>query len=203
MSYTLVLEWMPGDLYMSAVTARCTAPTSSYSVVWLPPNKVYQITLYCGSTSLVSFLVGAFRGKAWSYMTAKEYLNQARHLDALINCRLREIDYWRDLSSSVSGSNFEPHYNPNKPTEAPFVRCLEKIDAIQRDVAEKVAYLVCLKETINAAIDRLASREEQLVLRYRYLDNCSWEEISRMLNVSLRTVHRIHGSALQNFSVPD
>lgn len=69
MSYTLVLEWMPGDLYMSAVTARCTAPTSSYSVVWLPPNKVYQITLYCGSTSLVSFLVGAFRGKAWSYMS--------------------------------------------------------------------------------------------------------------------------------------
>lgn len=96
-------------------------------------------------------------------MTAKEYLNQARHLDALINCRLREIDYWRDLSSSVSGSNFEPHYNPNKPTEAPFVRCLEKIDAIQKDVAEKVAYLVCLKETINAAIDSLASREEQLV----------------------------------------
>lgn len=71
MSYTLVLEWMPGDLYMSAVTARCTAPTSSYSVVWLPPNKVYQITLYCGSTSLVSFLVGAFRGKAWSYMKRK------------------------------------------------------------------------------------------------------------------------------------
>ena len=71
MSYTLVLEWMPGDLYMSAVTARCTAPTSSYSVVWLPPNKVYQITLYCGSTSLVSFLVGAFRGKAWSYMRGK------------------------------------------------------------------------------------------------------------------------------------
>lgn len=75
MSYTLVLEWMPGDLYMSAVTARCTAPTSSYSVVWLPPNKVYQITLYCGSTSLVSFLVGAFRGKAWSYMGTLELQN--------------------------------------------------------------------------------------------------------------------------------
>ncbi len=136
-------------------------------------------------------------------MTAKEYLNQARHLDALINCRLREIDYWRDLSSSVSGSNFEPHYNPNKPAEAPFVRCLEKIDAIGKDVQEKVAYLVGLKEEINAAIDSLASRDEQLVLRYRYLDSCTWDEISRMLNVSLRTVHRIHGSALQHFSVPD
>lgn len=80
MSYTLVLEWMPGDLYMSAVTARCTAPTSSYSVVWLPPNKVYQITLYCGSTSLVSFLVGAFRGKAWSYMSEKLTKNMSEKL---------------------------------------------------------------------------------------------------------------------------
>lgn len=91
MSYTLVLEWMPGDLYMSAVTARCTAPTSSYSVVWLPPNKVYQITLYCGSTSLVSFLVGAFRGKAWSYMsdiTIYENLANAIILQAVKDYRM-------------------------------------------------------------------------------------------------------------------
>ena len=137
-------------------------------------------------------------------MTAKEYLNQARHLEALINCRLREIDYWKDLSSSVSGMRFDgmPH-SPNRPTEAPFVRCLEKIDEIQRSVEEKVEYLIRLKEEINTAIDMLESRDEQLVLRYRYLDDCTWEEISRMLNVSLRTVHRIHGSALQNFSVPD
>ena len=137
-------------------------------------------------------------------MTAKEYLNQARHLDALINCRLREIDYWRDLSSSVSGTRFDgmPH-SPNRPTEAPFVRCLEKIDEIQRSVEEKITYLVRLKEEINTAIDKLENRDEQLVLRYRYLDDCTWEEISRMLNVSLRTVHRIHGSALQNCSVPD
>lgn len=95
-----------------------------------------------------------------------------------------------------------PH-SPNRPTEAPFVRCLEKIDEIQRSVEEKVAYLVRLKEEINTAIDMLENRDEQLVLRYRYLGDCTWEKISLMLNVSLRTVHRIHGSALQNFSVPD
>ncbi len=136
-------------------------------------------------------------------MTAKEYLNQARHLNALIHCRLREIDYWRDLSSSVSGSGFEEHHNPNRPTDAPFVRCLEKIDEIQRSVEEKVAYLICLKEEINKAIDKLENRDEQLLLRYRYLDNCTWEEIAAMLNVSIRSVHRIHGMALQHFSVPN
>lgn len=136
-------------------------------------------------------------------MTAKEYLNQARHLDALIHCRLREIDYWRDLSSSVSGSSFEEHHNPNRPTDAPFVRCLEKIDEIQHSVEEKVAYLICLKEEINRAIDKLDNRDEQLLLRYRYLDNCTWEEIAAMLNVSIRSAHRIHGMALQHFSVPN
>ena len=136
-------------------------------------------------------------------MTTKEYLNQARHLDALIHCRLREIDYWRDLSSSVSGSSFEEHHNPNRPTEAPFVRCLEKIDEIQHSVEEKVAYLICLKEEINKAIDKLDNRDEQLLLRYRYLDNCTWEEIAAMLNVSIRSAHRIHGMALQHFSVPN
>ncbi len=135
-------------------------------------------------------------------MTAKEYLNQARHLDALINCRLREIDYWRDLSSSVSGSNFEPHYNPNKPTEAPFVRCLEKIDAIQRDVAEKVVYLVCLKGNHQCGNRQACQPRGAAGTPLPLPDNCSWEEISRMLNVSLRTVHRIHGSALQNFFCP-
>lgn len=136
-------------------------------------------------------------------MTAKEYLDQARHLDALIHCRLREIDYWRDLSSSVSDSSFEEHHNLNCPTEASFARCLEKIDEMQHSVEEKVAYLICLKEEINKAIDKLDSRDEQLLLRYRYLDNCTWEEIAAMLNVSIRSVHRIHSMALQHFLVPN
>ena len=137
-------------------------------------------------------------------MTAKEYLNQARHLDALINCRLREIDYWKDLSNSVSGVRYDgmPH-SPNRPTEAPFVRCLEKIDEIQRNVEEKVAYLIKLRDEINTQIDMLDSHEEQILLRYRYIDGFTWEEIERMMNVSERTAFRIHGNALEHFSVPD
>lgn len=52
-------------------------------------------------------------------------------------------------------------------------------------------------------ISLLSDRDEQLVLRFRYIDGCTWEDIAGILNVSVRTVHRIHGSALQNFSVPE
>lgn len=91
-------------------------------------------------------------------MTTKEYLSQAKRLDEIINCRLRELEYWRNLACSVSGGGFEERHNPNRPTEAPFARCL---------------------------------------------DSLSWEDISRIMNVSLRTAHRIHGTALQKFPVPD
>ena len=74
---------------------------------------------------------------------------------------------------------------------------------IQRDVAEKVAYLISLRDEINMRIDMLDSHEEQILLRYRYLDGFSWEEIEHMMCVSKSTVHRIHGSALQNFPVPN
>ena len=135
-------------------------------------------------------------------MTVKEYLKQAKKLDALINCRMRELQYWRSLADGVTGSNFQPHYNPNTPTEAPFVRCIEKIDAIERELDTKIDALVDLKRSMSAAIDQLEDHDEQLLLRYRYFENRSWEEIGGLLHVSSRTVHRIHGSALRNFSVP-
>lgn len=136
-------------------------------------------------------------------MTAKEYLNQARHLDALIKSYLREIEYWRELALSVPSRNFETHHNPNRPTEAPFVKCLEKMDEIQRSVEDKISDMLRLKEEISMTIDQLENSEERLLLRYRYLDSLSWEEIEQKMYVSRSTIHRIHGSALQNLSVPD
>lgn len=135
-------------------------------------------------------------------MNAKEYLSQAKYLDAQINCHLRELDYWRDLAGRVSGSNFDAHYNPNRPTDAPFVHALEMIDETQNEIDRKLQRLVTLKAEISAAIDGLENQEEKLVLRYRYLDECAWDEISRLLHVSERTVYRLHGTALQNFTVP-
>ena len=79
-------------------------------------------------------------------MTPKQYLNQAKHLDALIHARLREIDYWREMSTSVSGMRYDgmPR-NPNTPSDAHFVTCLHKIDEIQADVEKKVAQLITLR----------------------------------------------------------
>ena len=128
-------------------------------------------------------------------MTAKAYLQQARHLDNRIECRIHELESWRELSGRISGSNFEAHYNPNKPTTAPFTRCIEKIIDLERDIDK----LIDLKYDISSAIERMDNHEQQLLLKYRYFDGITWREIGTMMNISERTARRLHDTALKNF----
>lgn len=136
-------------------------------------------------------------------MTAKEYLSQARRLDNVVNNSLKELEYWMELSKRVSGSNYEINLNPNRPAEAPFALCIEKIDELQRDINNKVDKLVDLRSEIDKALCALGDSEEELVLRYRYLENRTWEDIGEVMDMSVRTAHRVHKSALQHFSVPE
>ena len=62
--------------------------------------------------------------------------------------------------------------------------------------------LVDLKAEISGAISQLANVDEQLLLRFRYINNYGWEKIAVLMSVSMRTVHRIHASALRDFQPP-
>ena len=79
----------------------------------------------------------------------------------------------------------------------------QKIWEYEKKIDGKINRLVDLRSEINTAIEMMENSEERLLLKYRYLKNESWEDISYELNVSYRTVHRIHASALNNFVVPE
>ncbi len=137
-------------------------------------------------------------------MTAKEYLRQAYRLNERINSHIEELENLRDLSTRIQGVSYGEHIpSPNRPTDAPFAKVLFKIMDYQEKINHEIDTLVDLKAEMEDAIEKLSNVDERLLLRYRYLDNHSWEEIGVLLNASVRTVHRIHSSALQNFSVPD
>ena len=135
-------------------------------------------------------------------MTAKEYLKQAYRLNELVNSHLAEIDDLRALSSSISSSNFGERVDHTRSTDPPFVRCITKIIDMERELTSEIDRLIAMKGEINGAINRLTSADEKMLLRYRYVNNYSWEKIGILMNVSNRTVHRIHSAALQNFIVP-
>lgn len=130
-------------------------------------------------------------------MTAKEYLEQAKRLDIQINVDLRELDHWKEMSSRISGSSFEPHYNPNRNIEPPFVKCLDRISELEEKINDEVDRLVDLKGEIIDNIRRLDNLDHQNVLELRYIAGYSWEQIAAELNYSCRWVYSIHGRALQ------
>ena len=135
-------------------------------------------------------------------MTSKEYLRQAYRLNELIDSDAEELERLRDLSFKIAGGNYGERLISSGRKEPSFVRYIDEIDEMEQKIHVELCELVLLKRNITQAINRMENREERLVLTYRYLSNKTWEQISSILSVSIRTVHRIHQSALNHFSVP-
>lgn len=138
-------------------------------------------------------------------VSAKEYLKRAYLLDKQINVEIRELEQLRNMRGTIQGCSYGEKVgsNPNRNTEAPFIKTIEKIWEYEQKIDAKIDKLVDLRSEINASIEKMENPEERLLLKYRYLKNESWEDIAYELNVSYRTVHRIHASALNNFIVPE
>ncbi|MGO4997810.1 sigma factor-like helix-turn-helix DNA-binding protein [Oribacterium sp. Sow4_G1_1] len=136
-------------------------------------------------------------------MTAQQYLSQAYRLDQRVQLDQSELDNLRTLAASVGSPGFEEHYNPNHPTDAPFVKTLEKIWEMEQKISAELSQLILLKQEILMVLSKVDDVDERLVLTYRYLKNMSWTEISEELGVSDRTIRRWHERALTHVVVPE
>ena len=136
-------------------------------------------------------------------MTSKEYLNQAYRLEQRIRLHKERLDELRDLAGSPGSPGFEEHYNPNRPTEAPFIKTLYKIMDLEEKVEGELQLLLTLQEEVRETIDQVPDMDERLVLTYRYLKNMSWSQIGDELYVDERTVRRWHNRALSHVRIPE
>jgi RNA polymerase sigma factor (sigma-70 family) len=136
-------------------------------------------------------------------MTAKQYLRQAYRLNELINSDLSELEQLRLLSTSVSSPNLSgmPSSGTRK-TEPAFARCIQKIIDLEKEVNEEIDRFVDLKKEIRDVINDVESPNERLLLRLRYIEFLTWEQIAEQMSYSVVQVHRIHADALQNVKVP-
>ena len=76
---------------------------------------------------------------------------------------------------------------------------LENIVAKHLELEErynaKLEEIIATRLSIEQAIDCLEPTERQL-MRYRYIDGLTWEEVCVAMTYSWRQTHRIHGRAL-------
>ena len=136
-------------------------------------------------------------------MTAKEYLSQAYRLDQRINSNLEEVARLREMAASISSPNWGERVETSRSPDPPFVRCVMRMMELEEVINRETDMLVTLKKQIRTVIEAVPNMDEQMVLRYRYIHNCTWEQIGDEMNADPRTVRRWHGEALKHVKVPE
>ena len=106
-------------------------------------------------------------------MTAKEYLKQAYLLDKQIQVEVKELEQLREMRGRIQGCSYGEKIGTNPNRN--------------------------LEAPFIKTIEKIWDYEQRIDAQI----NESWEDISYELNVSYRTVHRIHASSLNNFVVPE
>lgn len=136
-------------------------------------------------------------------MTPKEYLHQAYRLDHRINSDIEELNRLREMSVSISSPQLTERVQTSRSTEAPFVRSIYRIMELEEKINAEIDLYVELKSEIRGVIEKIDNPDEQMVLRYRYIHNMTWEQIGDELHADRTTVYRWHNMALRHVMLPE
>ena len=132
-------------------------------------------------------------------MTAKEYLESINNLKLQIKFDLSELAYWKELSTTISGCNFEEKYNPNNGSEAPFVKCVIKIKELEDKINKERVEAEEKKYRILNYICLINNIDYRNILVLRYLKHMTWSQISEEMSYSQRWIYKLHIKALSEF----
>lgn len=90
-------------------------------------------------------------------MTAKDYLKQAYRLDHRINSDIEELGRLREMSASISSPTMGEKVQTNRSTDAPFVKCLDRIYSQEEKVNAEIDMLVNSSTPFFAVLIPLSS----------------------------------------------
>ena len=138
-------------------------------------------------------------------MNAKQYLKQAYRLNEMIISNQEELSALRESASSIPGIDYSKDkiQSSKSSGDAGFVNIISKIIELENSINADIERMFDLKNEIRSVINDVQDADEKLLLRLRYINFNTWEEICDKLYVSIRTVHRIHAAALANVNVPN
>lgn len=129
-------------------------------------------------------------------MTSKEYLLQARFLDASIRTKVEQIEALNNLATSCTSVISDMPRNPNRGGSR-MADAVMKIIDLQEEIKIDMIALVNLKREIMDVIKAVSSLELRTILEKRYLSFISWERIAVELGYSIQHTYRLHDMALK------
>lgn len=135
-------------------------------------------------------------------MTAKEYLNQIKILEARIETITSEIKSIRNEIGNLRATwpDGQPHGSgKSNPVEAEAIRLADKLTKLEEDEIKTRSQLWSRRTAIIGQIGKVPDELSIRVLHSRYVDGDSFEQIAVDIGYSYRQTLRKHGEALERF----
>lgn len=134
-------------------------------------------------------------------MTAKEYLQQIRKIDLLIQNKLEQAQELRS-KLEVKGINFESDGSTSATRNVTKMNeLIVSVVTLEEEINQQIDLLINKKREVMELVDSLDNADEISLLYKRYFNYMSWEEIAVDMKFSYKHIHRIHGNALKSIQV--
>lgn len=136
-------------------------------------------------------------------MTKKQYLKQGYRLRQEIKIQrdlLVELECNLDDVKSFDYSKEKLQGGPI-PDDSITVEKINRIIEVQEKIKEKELELKSFQAKLYLDIVKISDKNEKILLQARYILNETWEQIAERLGYSVRQIHRVHSSALENFKI--
>lgn len=134
-------------------------------------------------------------------MTAKEYLQQLKRADVIIEQKMKEQADLEELFKCVRAIDYgKDRVSSSGTGDAPFVNPVLKIVMLEQEINAEIDKYVDLKRKITGEIQSLQDPQFIKVLFKRYVEYKGFDKIAVELECSERNVYTIHGQALKDFT---
>lgn len=134
-------------------------------------------------------------------MWAKEYLQQLRRLDTVIDQKIKELDDLRSMSTSVGSIDYSKERVQTSPSgDAPFVKIVNKMIELDEEINRDIDDFVDRKHKIINEIQSLENTKHIQILFKKYVEYKTFEQISVEMNYTYQYIVLLHGYALKEFS---
>lgn len=127
-------------------------------------------------------------------MTPQQFVRQLSRIDTYIRFAEENLKQLESDMLNIGSPGFEQSFNPNRSTNAPYVKVLEK----KMEVEQRLSHLIDTRQQVLDAIYDLEDNDERVILLYHYRHNMTWREIGREMFMDHKTVMRKHALGLQH-----
>ena len=129
-------------------------------------------------------------------MNAKEYLQQIRTTENIINAKLEQCEQLRAMATRTSSNLSSEWTSGGKKTNSRLEDCVVKLISVENGLRYDVYKLAAMKRDAIKKIDAVKNGDYRLLLTLRYINGLTWEKIAVEMNYSWQHLHKMHSKAL-------